>query len=93
MTLLTEKLFWIAIVLILEPTIVSFWPRLRAAFLLSYPFREVNCRRVECYFDNLSSPLRIMSAFRVRLRKWMLRCGVLLLIFVASNQIYEFLPL
>lgn len=88
-----EKIFWIAMFLILEPMFAAFWTRLRAAFLLSYPFREVNCRRVEIYFDNLSAPLRIMWPFRVRLRKWMLCCGVLLMIFVAANQIYEFLPL
>lgn len=88
---LHEKMFWTAMILILEPILVAFWPRLRAAFLLSYPFRQANCGRVEIYFDNLSAPLRIMSPFRVRLRKWMLCCGVLLMIFVVANQIYEFI--
>lgn len=90
MTELTVKLFWISIILILEPTLVSVWPKVRAGFFLTYPYRANQAARIELYYDGLSRPMRIMSPLRIKIRKWAMRIGILMLIALSSNQVYHF---
>ena len=90
---ITTIFFWIALFLIAEPTIVNLWPRIRASFLLSYPFRDSKLVRIEQYYNELEYPFRIMCPFRVKLRKCMQALGVIIMFLLLANSRYNFINL
>ena len=90
---ITTILFWTAIFLIAEPTIANLWPRIRASFLLSYPYKDCKLSRVEQYYNELDYPFRIMCPFRVKLRKCMQTIGIIIMLLLLANDRYNLMNL
>ena len=90
---ITTILFWTAIFLIAEPTIANLWPRIRASFLLSYPYKDCKLGRIEQYYNELDYPFRIMCPLRIKLRKWMQAIGIIIMLLLLANYRYNFMNL
>ena len=86
-------LYWISMILIVEPTLVKAWPRIRASLFLSYPYRESRLNRIERYYNELDRPFGIMCPFWVKLIKWMQVIGVAKLSTLSANQLYNIITL
>lgn len=86
-------LFWTAIFLIVEPTIANLWPRIRASFLLSYPFRDSKLGMIEQYYNELDYPFRIMYPFRIKLRKCMQAIGIIITLLLLTKDRYNVINL
>ena len=86
-------LYWVSMILIVEPAIVQVWPRIRASLFLNYPYRRSRLDRIEQYYNDLDKPFGIMCPFRINLRKWMQAIGVTILASVSTNQLYNFITL
>lgn len=89
----TTTLYWVSMILILEPTLVKVWPRIRASLFLTYPYRESKLNRIEQYYNELERPFGIMCPFRVKLRKWMQAIGVTILSTLSANHLYNIITL
>lgn len=87
----SEILFGIALGLILEPIIVTSCLRIRAAFMLSLPFDQASINRVTNYWRDVNDPYRfgIMAPFRKRVRRCLQSAGVLVLIGLLTNDIFN----
>ena len=86
-------LYWISMVLIVEPALVNVWPSIRASLFLKYPYSESRIHRIERYYNELDRPFGIMCPFRVKLRKWMQVIGVTILAILSANQLYNFITI
>lgn len=86
-------LYWLSMILIVEPALAKVWPRIRASLFLTYPYRESRLNRIEQYYNELDRPFGIMCPFRVKLRKWMQVIGVTILAILSANHLYNFITL
>lgn len=84
-----NALYWLSMILIEEPALAKAWPRIRASLFLTYPYRESRLNRIEQYYNKLDCPFGIMCPFRVKLRKWMQAIGVIILMIIVSNQVFN----
>lgn len=86
-----EFVFWIALALIMEPLMVTLWPRVRAVFMLSVPIKPCQILRVENYYMKLAYSHRfgILMPLRKRIRRVMVTFGIVLLILVEANNLYN----
>lgn len=91
MTNINETLFWIAMVLIIEPTFMKAWPLIRIAGILSIPPQKGKLIRVETYLDGLNYSHRfgIMMPLRKRIRTFLQSVGVLILVGLSVNNIFK----
>lgn len=89
----STTLYWVAMFLIIEPALVKIWPRIRASFFLSFPYRESRLSRIEQYYNGLERPFGIMCPFRVKARQWMQAIGVCILILMLTNQMFNLIKL
>lgn len=85
----SEILFWTALVLIVEPSLMMVWPRIRASLFLSYPYRDGHEYKIRDYFNELDKPFRIMCPFRIKARRWMFGIGIVILIVLTTNLMYN----
>ncbi|MBD5262459.1 MAG: hypothetical protein HDS39_00085 [Bacteroides sp.] len=82
-------IFVIAMVLLIEPLLATAWPRLKVGFFLSSPHRVVNEYRINSYHNSLVRGFGVYSPLRRRIRTSMLTVGILILIFLAVNNICD----
>lgn len=82
-------LFATAMVCIIEPLLALAWPRFWVGFFLSSPHRVVNESRINSYHKSLHRGLGIYSPLRRRIRTAVMTVSILILIFLAVNNICD----
>ena len=82
-------IFVIALVLLIEPLLATAWPRLKVGFFLSSPHRAVNEYRINSYHKSLEEGFGIYSPLRRRIRTSMLTVGILILLIIIINFLFN----
>lgn len=87
--MIQKLLFATSMVCIIEPLLSIAWPRLKVGFLLSSPHRVVNEYRINSYHNSLVRGFGVYSPLRRRIRTSMLTVGILILLLMCSNNIFN----
>ena len=82
-------LFLLALVLMIEPLLATAWPRFKVGFFLSSPHRTINEDRINSYYKSLKYGLGIYSPLRCRIRTSMITVGVLILLAITTNYLFN----
>ena len=82
-------LFTSALILIIEPLLATAWPRLKVGFFFSSPHRAVNEDRINSYHQSLRLGLGIYCPLRRRIRTLMQTVGILILLAITTNLLFN----
>ncbi len=85
-----RTLFWISIILILEPLTAIAWPRLKVGFFIANPRYVDHSDRINSYYDSCrDTRFGTYGTLRRRVRICLWSIGILILTALAANSIFD----
>lgn len=85
-----STIFWISIILIIEPLIVLAWPRLKVGFFIADPKCVDHSDRINRYYDHCrDTRFGTYGTLRRRVRICLWSIGILILTTLAANSIFD----
>lgn len=86
----TSILFWISIILIIEPLIALAWPRFKVGFIIANPRCVDHSDRINRYYDYCrDTRFGTYGTLRRRVRICLWSIGILILTVLSSNYIFD----
>ena len=88
--MMQTTLFWLSILLIIEPILALSWPRIKVGFLISNSRALDLTDRIKSYYDRCRErPFGTYGSFRHNARTYMWCIGFTIMAILAANSIFD----